>query len=494
MMNDKRCLALTEYAGEGARTQPPVFVGRDAVIKDIEFTARLSYEKWRSDGVDANDPGLTRLVQGAPGAGKTALLRHMQGLWTNDVGKPGRPIGLRIGVNDLSDAQALREAVENALPRGLTRELGAMVVRAILKLVPGFVEGVSPVAGTAARTVIDMVSKALGRARRPVKFPGPVVLMVDEAQRIAPHSKPAQAAQNLHDGHIGDIPILPVFAGLGYLQNHLQRKGINISRYSDPRRCIHTLESLSEAECRTLLEGWLRHFEVDAPDALAERWADVLLLDSQGWAMHTNGFLRALAEALVASDNPASLASVDLDAVRRAAAEDRAVYYSARYDGVLLDNRQWVGRAMIALDAAAPVWPERAIQIIGEAGQANEQVLKEMCDALVERGFLHLRRPNDLYACPIPSLVRYAAVKGMEDPFLHTAATLGNIDDLRRLVAAGADLDGRDALGRTPLHIAAECQWADVAQVLLDAGADADAPDAEGTTARDAWPEFGWPD
>ncbi len=167
---------------------------------------------------------------------------------------------------------------------------------------------------------------------------------------------------------------------------------------------------------------------------------------------------------------------------------------NGRYLGAVHIHRQWVGRAMATIDASGSVWPGDAIRIIGETGPADEQRATALFDSLVERGFLQQRNPGLLYACPIPSLVRHAAVTAMRHSAAHTAAALGHIDDLERLVAAGADLDRRDALGRAPLHIAAECQWADVARLLLEAGADADTPDARGATPRMTWPAFEWPD
>ena len=53
---------------------------------------------------------------------------------------------------------------------------------------------------------------------------------------------------------------------------------------------------------------------------------------------------------------------------------------------------------------------------------------------------------------------------------------------LRLLLEAGADVAGRDAGGRTPLHHAAEFGDHTSAKMLLAAGAAADAPDAVGHT------------
>ena len=55
--------------------------------------------------------------------------------------------------------------------------------------------------------------------------------------------------------------------------------------------------------------------------------------------------------------------------------------------------------------------------------------------------------------------------------------------DVSRCLSAGADLEARDALGRTPLHVAAAfSETPSVIAALLDAGADPGARDALGRT------------
>jgi ankyrin repeat protein len=74
---------------------------------------------------------------------------------------------------------------------------------------------------------------------------------------------------------------------------------------------------------------------------------------------------------------------------------------------------------------------------------------------------------------------------------LYDAAKSGDVVELRRLVAAGADVEGqRGEHGWGPLHQAAYTGHMDVIRVLAELGADKDAMDAIGMTpctVRQAW-------
>ena len=482
-MNDgERRRALKRFADEGGRTQPPVFVGRNAVIKNIATAAKIAYDKWRSGDSDAKDPGLTRLVQGAPGVGKTSLLRHLQGRWEGDP-SPERPIAVRVSAGALDSPAEMHQHLLDQIPITAAGKWGEILVRSLVKLVPGGGEAIAPAAEEATKTLRDKVSAPI---------PGPVVVMVDEAQRVQPNSPAARTLQNLHDGAFGAIPVLAVFAGLAHLHSHLQQKGINISRYSHDSRCVHTLGALSEQDSKLFFRQWLRHFGVAATSAEFDQWSDALIRDAQGWPMHINGFLGSLAEDIERSLGPISLASAEIEAVRRAAAKDRRVYYNGRYSGVVESNTFWAGRAMAALSVAGPVLKEEAISIIGSTTPSDDENASSLFSALVERGFLQRQGTEMEYISPIPSLTSHAAILALKERKAHTAASVGDVDALRRHVADGGGIEDRDALGRTPLTIGAECRWADVVEFLVGAGAKLDARDLEGKSAREAWPEFDW--
>jgi ankyrin repeat protein len=55
---------------------------------------------------------------------------------------------------------------------------------------------------------------------------------------------------------------------------------------------------------------------------------------------------------------------------------------------------------------------------------------------------------------------------------LHAAAARGDTNKIEQLVAAGADVNLRDAYGRTPLHVATFAKQRAAVQTLIKAGAD----------------------
>jgi len=62
---------------------------------------------------------------------------------------------------------------------------------------------------------------------------------------------------------------------------------------------------------------------------------------------------------------------------------------------------------------------------------------------------------------------------------LHAAAAAGNVAEIERLVAGGANRELRDGNGRSPLHVAAFRRQYEAARVLMRRGADPNALDAQ---------------
>lgn len=74
----------------------------------------------------------------------------------------------------------------------------------------------------------------------------------------------------------------------------------------------------------------------------------------------------------------------------------------------------------------------------------------------------------------VPSASEVAAYAG-----LHAAAAAGNVEEIQRLIAAGADLEARDGHGRTALHVAAHGSHHGVVMALIRGGANPRALDSQ---------------
>lgn len=85
--------------------------------------------------------------------------------------------------------------------------------------------------------------------------------------------------------------------------------------------------------------------------------------------------------------------------------------------------------------------------------------------ALVFAGALPVSSP--VLAQVAPSASEVAKYSG-----LHAAAHRGDLAEAKRLIAANAPLNARDAYGRTPLHVATFARKRDVIEALMKAGAD----------------------
>jgi ankyrin repeat protein len=71
------------------------------------------------------------------------------------------------------------------------------------------------------------------------------------------------------------------------------------------------------------------------------------------------------------------------------------------------------------------------------------------------------------------------------DTPLHVAAIWGDVEAIRLLVQAGADINALESFGYTPLHQAAEQGKKEAYDLLISLGADVDIKNKNGDTAAD---------
>ena len=81
-----------------------------------------------------------------------------------------------------------------------------------------------------------------------------------------------------------------------------------------------------------------------------------------------------------------------------------------------------------------------------------------------------------------PTKAKLSIIKPASQLSLTEAVKTNNIDELKALLAAGVDVNGRDKLGETPLHLAAVRGYKETSQLLIARGADVNAGDKRGLT------------
>src|SRR5213594_1191951 len=90
-----------------------------------------------------------------------------------------------------------------------------------------------------------------------------------------------------------------------------------------------------------------------------------------------------------------------------------------------------------------------------------------------------------MYRFPgLAPVVLAALVAGAAQQQLADAVLYGRTESVRTLIAEGADVNGRDDTGMTPLMVAASQGQTAIARMLITAGARVDAKEEDGTRAR----------
>ena len=109
---------LREFVAAGEGSPPPVFVGRTEAIADIEAAARRA---WKPGASNQGEPGATRVLHGAPGAGKSSLLAELAARCGASRG-PGAPRVLLLSSADFADISAVYGSLASAVnPREAER-------------------------------------------------------------------------------------------------------------------------------------------------------------------------------------------------------------------------------------------------------------------------------------------------------------------------------------------------------------------------------------
>ena len=432
---------LRNFANETGRLDPPSFVGREEILDNFARDLRSRAVKWR-DRKDENWENAwqspTWLFQGAPGAGKTALLAQIR-----------------------KDAVARKKAGAGFLFDGLSPLLGrrgksrSLAVKAI-KIDSGsdfhilwdmkvrVAKAIHPKKGAKLEELVSIDktyrlkgferTTSFSRVRKqwdefvgevqgnPNRFP--ILLVIhDEAQGLQKEAR--ENLEWLHRGEHG-LPVVPVFGGLAWTRKHFKAITPVLSRI-DGNRAI-TLDKLPKKHCLEAVRKFLNKFRVVASVQSTEEWAQVIAEDCMGWPQHLHFSLQGMAWALLkpgVDGNLDRLNEQDLETARQYAEEQRNDYYSDRLASEnLKGNRCLSGVAVSCLhssgDSVSRATMQKKIRKVsdeaGGMGADNEFALPEettpgqYVEGMIHAGILHEDKDGYLNV-PIPCFHNYLLEK-----------------------------------------------------------------------------------
>ena len=249
---------LRGFHAAGDRVRPPVFVGREDELM------RINWRAVRLGSVDGDKQGFTAIVQGPPGAGKTALMREFASRMNAAAPEKGRRIAAAVvPVRDLDqDADAAACAIAENTPLALEEapplpQRMLDIWRGALKKGGGRTFGTWP----RDRLEADVLREALhlprngspdsclrALSRRLWRDRLAIVLCVDEAQNIQPSSRAGKFLRAIHE-NLDQLPIMTLAFGLPDTREQLGKAGL--SRLADGS--VTQLGCLSEAESAEMI-------------------------------------------------------------------------------------------------------------------------------------------------------------------------------------------------------------------------------------------------
>ncbi len=250
---------------------------------------------------------------------------------------------------------------------------------------------------------------ALARTVPPKSWDAPLIVAVDEAQRLPPgtHSPQALFFQAIHDASSG-LPLTLVLAGLGDTLYRAQEMGLTRGIKQ------HEVGQLEAEDIRTLMTRFCRRFGLRA-SGCAERLAE-LAAPAEGWPRHLHLTLQALSEEALAADG--DLEKTDWKRTAAHAAGSRLQYYRAQQSREMKASRRLVGAVMRKLSDDMKcddiVWliEECAADVPGFR-LPNVMDSEDFCRHLVHQGALE-QRIDDSYRCPIPSFRSFLIKEGAD--------------------------------------------------------------------------------
>ncbi len=349
------------------RGKAKYFHGRNHILNNFDRLVK--------DSMDTQT-GSTFLIQGAPGAGKTALLDVISKRAEEKKWKVAK-----ISIENLYTPAAMAQSLGKSYT--INHEQAA---KAGVK----FIEGgyVRSVAGHAT-------PKEILRNLAPKEG---LILVLDEAQYLINLKKTpteqTRARDTLDVIHNGDVgrPVILLGAGLGQTEEAFRSLGI--SRFKGG--CFVELGALGkEAEGRVLRDWLVKEGRAKGDPA---PWIDAIAQKTHGWPQHITAYGDAAAKQI--QHDRGEMTSMGLDIVYRVGGARREAYYKQRAKGISGKERCSLARLIqtVSIDNGLD-WRDIVEFLSREYGEVEA---KDLFQRAVERGVLHSQ--DEVYSIPIPSM------------------------------------------------------------------------------------------
>ncbi|MYB35580.1 MAG: ATP-binding protein [Gammaproteobacteria bacterium] len=411
--------ALQDFVIEGEKSPPPVFIGRQDILGDIFSQAELSGRK----GIAS--PGNTRIIQGAPGAGKSSILSELtaQNLHA-DFPKTLQVSSIEV-CDEFPDVLKAIGAL-GASPKSKLETMAETTARALGGLAMLDVLGSASLSLNLSALFQSSDIRTIGSLHKVVpasQWDSPVIVAIDEAQNLpAGHdSVPARFLRAIHEATT-KLPITLVLAGLGDTQSHIRSLGLTHGIQA------HSLQGFTKEECAELMNGFCDYFGIRVGDC--DRQLCALSHAADGWPRHMHWAQQAVAEAVLEPGIDGNLDRIgDWTKVQARSDVLRQGYYNSQFSDEMTFARKLVAQLMLEVGKA---------QIEGQILQEDEirnrvrifieQDLSgnyELPDGFSPQGFVkHLIHCGALQedphnhgmSCPIPSFQSYIIRRGGLDP------------------------------------------------------------------------------
>ena len=315
------------------------------------------------------------LIQGAPGAGKTALLEEM----AIDAMKKRWSV-FKINYDDLHDPVQMAQTLGKPY---VSRKQTA--VKADVKLLGA--ERIKEIAGdSSVPHILENMNPRKG-----------VLLVLDEAQYVgrffntSNESAVASTLNKLHNGKVNH-PIILLAAGLGMSKASFGDLGI--SRFKGG--CFVELGALSKDSERAVIRDWL----VKEGGAKGDPgpWVDAISQKTHGWPQHISAYGDAAAKQI--QNDHGEMTSEGLEVVHRLGTERREAYYEQRAEKISRKERHSLARLFQNVSIEDGL-DEKDIEefLSREYGSAEA---RDLFKRAVECGILHSQK--GAYTIPIPSM------------------------------------------------------------------------------------------